>query len=562
MRSIRNASRLFVAGMLALLITPLAACATIPDTGPVRAGLPNLELSERSVLYNPNPPQPGASPEDIVRGFISAASSSSDDYAVAREFLTQAYAQQWDPWLGVLVDDGTQLPEVSDDGVAVLSLRVAASVDSRGTLSAVSTDSTVNVQFELVEVGGQWRIASAPAGIILDRSTFAAVWTSRQIYFLSGDGRLVSETRWFLNRPTLSTQIIRELLEGPSESMATATRTAFPPGTVLSAGSVPVTDGTAVIDLSPELFNADDHSMQQLKEQIAASLYQVPDVQRFTISVHGTVIDQGSVEPVSESPSGEQQNTAVVEAGQFGVLLGGQLQPIEGLSEEISQLKPRALAVSADRSAAAVLHSGGASWVGDGAVIDLDPRQSLLVPSVDPLGYVWLFDPASPTRITAQRPGETPVELAMPWNEGKQAVAVRVSMGGNRIAVLTEDLGQSVVAVAGIARDGQGEPQLIGETASTVLRTTGAPVDLDWIGDTRVAVLSEGGLLGNVRRVTIGGPGQFPLDSGTVSGGVTLSGGSRSALLRVLDDQHRLFAPDRNSWQLQDSDIELLAKMG
>ncbi|MFC7766173.1 GerMN domain-containing protein [Leucobacter soli] len=107
------------------------------------------------------------------------------------------------------------------------------------------------MRFEFTQVGGEWRISSAPNGVILDRISFSAVWTNRQLYFLTPDNRLVAETRWFLNRATLSTQIISGLLDGPNEADAQALRTGFPSGTTLASDSVPVNGGIARIEFSP-----------------------------------------------------------------------------------------------------------------------------------------------------------------------------------------------------------------------------------------------------------------------------------------------------------------------
>ena len=54
----------------------LAACDAVPDSGPVREGLPNLEQAERGVFINPQGPTEGADPESIIRGFVRAASSN------------------------------------------------------------------------------------------------------------------------------------------------------------------------------------------------------------------------------------------------------------------------------------------------------------------------------------------------------------------------------------------------------------------------------------------------------------------------------------------------------
>ena len=157
----------------------------MPDSGPVREGLESLDQGERGVLFNPSGPIPGADQETIVRGFVRAASSSEGDYEIARQFLAPTYADQWDPWSGVIVDEGAPQFQSPKEGVAVLSLRVVATVDGAGSMTPAEPGSHDDVQFEFAEVGGEWRIVSAPNGIILDRNTFMAVWAARTVYLLS-----------------------------------------------------------------------------------------------------------------------------------------------------------------------------------------------------------------------------------------------------------------------------------------------------------------------------------------------------------------------------------------
>lgn len=563
-RGRRRPARSILALAVAMFATlALAACDAVPDSGPVREGLESLDQSERGVLFNPSGPIPGADQEAIVRGFVRAASSSEGDYEIARQFLAPTYADQWDPWSGVIVEEGAQQFQSLREGVAVLSLRVVATVDAAGSMTPAEPGSHDDVQFELAEIEGQWRIISAPNGIILDRNTFTAVWTSRPLYLLSADRRLVPDTRWFLNRPTMGTEIVRELIAGPSASMAGALHTAFPEGTVLMSGSVPIVDGTALLDLSPELFDADEVTMDLLKSQVAASLRTVPDVSRFQLAVHGTAVDGGPVAASEDIAANSIQNATVMKDGVFGVVSGGEVKQIAGLGQRVAELGPVAAVMAPDRSAAAVLHAGGVSWVGANETIGIDGRRDLLTPSLDVLGYVWTYSPSAPGEISATMPGGQVAQLVAPWLEGHRAVAVRVSMGGNRVAALVVRGGVSEVVVAGIIRDEDGAPVGLTETAPVQLWDSGAPIDLDWIGDTRFAVLTETGLLGGAGKVTISDVGgMLPVESGVVAGASLISGGGSRALMRVLDDQNRMFAPQGAGWQQQLTDVELLAKVG
>lgn len=541
----------------------LVACDAVPDSGPVREGLTSLAQLERGSFINPQGPTAGADQESIVRGFVRAATSHLNDYEIAREFLAPTYAEQWDPNSGALVYEGAQQYESPEEGIAVLSLKALANVDAIGSMLPADPGEQVDARFELTKVGGEWRISSAPNGIIIDRSTFLALWEPRDLYFLSPDQRLVSELRWVISRSAL-VPIVRGLIGGPSEGMIGAISTAFPEGTSLTGSSIPVVDGAAVIDMSSELFDVDEATISSIKRQLGASLQGLAGVTRFQISVHGSVIGGGELSISEELSVGDVQKTVVLKDGDFGVASGNTLKPLAGLSERVAGLSPLAATVSPDLSAVAVLHSGGISWVTKDQSIAIDNRRDLLSPSVDQLGYVWAYTPANPEEIWVTKPGVEASKLPLPWLDDYSVRAVRVSLGGNRLAVLVAVDGGSEVIGVGVVRDESGAP--VGFTAVPTVQhhDQGAPVDLDWIGDNRFALLSETGLLGGSAKVTIVAiSGRFPVEYGAVSGGASISGGGSSrALLRVLDDQHRLFRPQGTGWQQLMAGVDLLAKIG
>ncbi len=83
--------------MLALLLAVLAGCARIPTAGPVGKSSEGSAGNLSAPVFLPAAPQPGASPETIIDYFYRAGSGYEDDYAVAREYLTQASSVAWKP---------------------------------------------------------------------------------------------------------------------------------------------------------------------------------------------------------------------------------------------------------------------------------------------------------------------------------------------------------------------------------------------------------------------------------------------------------------------------------
>ncbi|MBK0417701.1 GerMN domain-containing protein [Leucobacter sp. CSA1] len=553
----RRGSR--IAATSALAAALLTGCQAIPDSGPVEAGLSSLRQADQPVLFVPNGPREGDSQADIVRNFVRAGSSNTDDYAIAREFLTPDYAEQWDPFAGVLVDEGTRPYRTTEDDVGVLSLSATASVSAGGVLTPIAPGPTTEVRFELEQVDGEWRISSAPTGIILDRDTFSAVWSAHQLYFLGADDVLVPETRWFLNRSTKATRIVNELIEGPAPSMRESLRTAFPAGTHLVSPSVPISEGTARIDLSSEMLEAGDEEQEDLLRQLSASLQAVSNVSRYELLADGASVASEFVGRSDEAPRGaEASGTAVMRDGAFGLLASGDIEPVPGLSEKIAGANPSAVVLDRSLTGAAVRNGEGTYWVTETESVLVDGRSGQLDPTVDPFGYVWTSPVGGTAQMLATLPGSGAQAVATPWLAGRDTAAIRISPDGNRIAALVSEQDLSAVLVAGIVRDEQGAPVATEDEAVVQLWTTGEPIDFDWMDEQRFAVLTSAG---TGSRATIGGPGVFATEAGSVQGGAKISGDGNRSQLRVLSEDGTLFAPQGSGWQPQETGVDLLAKL-
>lgn len=552
-------------GVLLCLVfgTSLVACQNIPQSGPVHAGLQNLDQADAQVQFSVGRPVLGAAAEDIVRGFVAAAASSADDYAVARQFLSRGYADSWDPYFGVLVDEGTQEFREQDAGLGVLGVTAIAEVNAQGSYRPANPGAVTELRYELVNEDGEWRISSAPAGIVLDKNTFAAAWTPQPIYFLSPDDRLISDTRWFLTRTAIGTQVVGELLAGPSVPMRGVLRTAFPEGTVLTAGSVPVVDGIARIEFSSELLNADAFTMELVKRQIGASFQAVPEVTSFELRVNGSIIETGSVIAADSTvPSSQNQYVAVLRGDVFGPAGGAVGAQLPEIGESIGALAPTAVSLAPNRRSAAVLHQERVSWVSPEGQVIIDERPEQLQPGIDRFEYIWTYSLSEPGLVVVTKPGVESFSLGLPGFDSVLPTAIRLSQGGMRIAVLVSDPtrpGHSRVLVAGVTRTQTGQPVGFAEQWATALWAEGEPVDLDWIDDQRFVALTDSGVSTSA---TQGVLGQFPIASGAVLSASSVSGGGSRSLLRILDDKGRLYAPQGSGWQRQQGDIDLVAKIG
>lgn len=381
----RNRSRL--AAVAALLALALAGCAGIPSSGGVHAGRgvenevsPEFDFLARS-------PQPGATQEEILLGFVEAAASPHDRYAVAKEYLTPEFSAEWDPDSSALIDSGT-LRSTQPQGADSIALTVSALADVSATGDFVQREepTTQVLGYEFSRVGEQWRISSAPQGILVDQPTFALVFGSYPLYFFDPTfSYLVPDLRWFPRRTSTPTVIVKALLSGPSDWLADAVQSAFPEGTALASDSVRIVARDAIVDLSPGVLQTEAVQLSRMRLQLRESLRNVSAISGVAITVDqieqqipevpGTVITDPHVDP----------RALILRDGQIGYLAttGDTITPLEQ-SAQITALNPTAVNLGVRQQSgdtAAVLSADGVHVARAGSDARLlDDRAGLIAP--------------------------------------------------------------------------------------------------------------------------------------------------------------------------------------
>lgn len=192
-------SRLLAAVTSLAVVLALAGCQGLPTSGPVNAGQPvGEEAGPPDFAYIPDPPPPGASPEQIVEGFIAAGSGPRDNWATARQYLAPEIRDVWQPTAAVLIDVGDRaLTSTTEDNVT-LTVTPEATVDETGSF-AIADGGAIPLGYRLAQrADGEWRITQAPDGVVLDRDRFEAVFRSYSImYFDPSWTYLVPDERWY-----------------------------------------------------------------------------------------------------------------------------------------------------------------------------------------------------------------------------------------------------------------------------------------------------------------------------------------------------------------------------
>jgi len=539
---------------LALLAS---GCTQIPSSGEVQAVDPQALVSDDDVDFLPPGPSTGASPSDILQGFVAAGAAAQNNYRVARSFLTEEFADQWNPNQSVLIRQGES--RIIDQGSAglVYEAQIIASVDDSGRYEAAASPTTQALEFRLEQRNGQWRIADAPDGIILTDTSFGEAFESYQLYYYSADYReLVPDLRWFASRGDVLTKVIRGLLDEPSYWLGGGvTASAFPPGTQLVLSPVPVVDGQAQVDVNEAVVDANATQRERMLLQLTTTLSQISGVSDAVITHNQTpvrIVTTGENQPVLTS--GRDPRSLVVRGLDFGYLQAGRIDSIEGLERAILSLRPEKVFFNQSLQQAAVLGELGVWRVTESGASEepWDVREELVRPLIDSCGFTWSMTKApgedalrvfprvvvDPETNVTVLPVDLPVESSV--------VTMEIARDNTRLLLLVQTDQGVRVLLAGIVRGPDCEPLGLGEFVELSPLANEA-VDAAFVDDTQVAIVTRDDQAGEVviqdvnGRVTSAGRPGAPQTLVAGVGGV--SG------LRLLTDQGTILQPRGNGWQ-------------
>lgn len=542
-----------LAVLLAGLALALTACAGLPTSGVVNPGLSPVDAnSDPEIRFVPNGPQDGASPEDIVNGFIRAGSGPQGEWAIARQFLTPDLKARWNPRASVTIDrlSDRTAPTAPVDGVSTMQVVPTGFVDATGVYQP-QDGSPVTLDFTLQQVDGEWRISDAPDGVVLFEEEFRSVYRPVALQFFDRSWRyLVPDDRWFPST-SIATAVATALVDGgPSPSLTGAVRSAFPDD-VSVVGAVPAVDNTATVELSSAALPLGQTVLDRMLTQLRESLRSA-DVTSVSMTVGGATLDASPVGV--QSTLVDQRSLVQRQDGTFGFVDGQGVEAI-AVSEAIERAGANAVDVAESLDVAAVRTTAGAVLRAgpEGQLAALDDRAGLVEPSIDPGGAVWTVPAGAPAAVQVFPADGAPIAVGGAWPGATTISAMRVSRDGTRVAAAVGVRGQTQLWVSSIRRDDDGVTITLG--APLVLATLdGDAAGLAWLDDATLGALVSANGEMSLREQPVGGPGT---DLTVPDGTVALVGGNSSPRLRTADGG--LYVRQGPSWAQVSNGISLLA---
>ena len=538
--------RSLTAALAAALVAVLAGCVGVPTSGGVVPGGPLEDSGVEEFFLLPSDPVPGADQEQILVDFVRAANSSQGNYAIAKKFLTADFEQEWRPGLGVSIRSGATTVERIGETSLRYTITVEAEVDAGGRYRDVPPASQSG-EYTFEQVDGEWRISSAPDGIILSPGNFLSAFDVHPLYFFDPTYQyLVPDVRWFAKRAAVSSTIVDQLLAGPSPWLQRVVVSAFPPSTERGAEPVTIDSGVATVDLSDEAGGTNGTERSRMKQQLDATLASLAPTSMITVGgLPLTVPDIG--DQATQNPTVESEPLIGTE-GDFGFAGGEGVSGLPELGPAITALGPLAVTLSGDQSLAAVLAGDGSVYAvrENAEPLAVDNRAGLVAPSIDPHGFIWSASAAGSAALTVfdAEGGAHDLDTSL-LPAGSRIVAFDVSRDGSRVVIYLERESGPLLLVAGIVRDQENAPVSLGAEPFEFPLAEGTPVDTAWVDNRHVVTISAAGGEQVVTEFEIGGP-HNPL--GTLPGATVITGlnGGTSGI-RVLAEGH-IWRRGSSSW--------------
>ncbi|MVO84859.1 hypothetical protein GPA10_08770 [Streptomyces sp. p1417] len=498
--------------------------------------------SQSQVRVYAMPPPEDAGAVDIVQGFLEALTSDDPDFAIARKYLTKKASRNWHP---------ERSTTVLADGPNTVADNVANSNEGERTYSLTGRRlATVNEQrayrpdsgnfkqaIHLKQLNGSngpvWRIDSPPAGVVLGESDFERNYQAVNKYYFASPPKGLSGARQVGTQPGLVadpiyvrqridplTETVKALLEGPSNRLDPAVRTAVPMGAGLASGTKSLTPDDKNKLVVPLNARGDSLVHEQCKQVAAQLLHTLQDLP-------SSGVEQVELQQKDGSPLcvlGKDRAETVVPHGadlpayQYFVDDKRRLVRMPGNAGSDAGPEPvtgpfgdgeqplRSAAVSRDEERAAGVSLDGrrlftASVVSKGSLDGPELRSraksekdGFSTPSWDGRGDLWVADrdPQRPRLLWLAAGTGEPVQVRVPDLDGR-IEAVRVAADGVRVALLVRKDGKTSLRIGLIewAEGKGGQPDI-----SVVELLEAAPqmeevTAMSWAGLSRLVVVGR-----------------------------------------------------------------------
>lgn len=491
----------------------LAGCAQIPTSGPVVQG-PSPDAGNGPVSIDAQRPKPGASPQDIVQGFLDAMSSYQFGFPIARTYL--APGVDWAPTTTIVYGAGENLTVQGDGSSVVFDAPKIATIEDTGRYTAAAPSEEITVPLRLEKSEGEWRVAAPPTWLLISTLERDANYGQFFNYYPSLDGDLlVPDPVWLpANGEEVPNLLAEQLVNGPSDALGDAVRNAFPAGTAVTG--VDIEAKNARVTLTDRALDASPADRTLMAAQLVYTLRQLVGTEVDTVSImiggeRLEIPDMPATIPVTAYPNLDP-------LARFAAPLGyavsgnrvvtvdpdtGDLHTVPGPAGDDAALAstcsatpcpPLSIAVSVDEKTIATVSSDGrivsTVALADGATPEaVWNGGNVAQPTWDRYGYLWFASHSEDTSgLWRVLPGSLPVKVDAPELERTTVLSTRIAPDGVRIAVVIQDAGAEARLLVGRIRQGK---ELAATDFVEIAPQVTSVLDVAWLGETDLEVIGN-----------------------------------------------------------------------
>ncbi|HET6937933.1 MAG TPA: LpqB family beta-propeller domain-containing protein [Nocardioides sp.] len=493
--------------VLAVACLVLTACGvSMPDSGPVHEmTTTGSNRDDQPARIDPPSPRKGASPEEIVAGFLDAMQETpAVTTSVARQFLTKEAADNWQPH-GMTIYGGVIGPRGNNK--VEVKLVDADRTDDRGAWLGPATAAESTLDFPMAFEDGEYRISQPPDNLLVPTEWFAARFRQVSLYFFDPTAKILIPEPVFVPRGLqFASALVNALLQGPS---IPSEQSFFPSG-LRSVVSVTVSKaGVAQVDLTSDTSNAAMPSAPQselLVSQLAWTLQQDPTIAKFGVTIDGRTLQLPGESEFSVDHGHQYAPYVAGSSTQLfglrdGLMVGGSPQNLATVTGPFGRRDYHLRTVSPDMRAdqvAAVNSRGSTLWLGSVKDDGKEPtrllrgQEDLLRPAWDFMGRVWEVDRRKTGAVVYYLHKDEMVPLDVPGISGQDVKHFLVSRDGTRlVAVVRQTAEDDAIVVSRILSTGDG--QVAAAQAVDDITDPGQPEspirDIAWRSPTSLAVL-------------------------------------------------------------------------
>jgi hypothetical protein len=513
------------AALLALLL--LSACGLPLPDGVQSAGEVRAEREEPPPFQViPPGPQPGATPEDIVRGFLDALCCPQGDHAVARQFL--APGTSWDSEQGAVIYKNRRFaPETDSDP---LTFAVRFETEARiSPAGAFALDPVPVIEdYQVAQLpDGEFRLTEVPEGLYVRRQDRDRSFTPHDVYYfarsIGGEptSRLVPERVFLPSTARLAPALVESLLARPAGPLQGAVQSTLP--FELEAVSVEVAEDVVVVDLPEQARQLGAAERQRLSAQFVWTLLRLPTFSGVRLLAGGEPFDVRGVGDVQTRDDWtEFDPSGLAPQAPLYYVRDRLVRSLEGDLPESEATLPQGLGVDEVAVSPATPALGLLTRSADGLdEVRTGPLQGpfgepvLAKPRLGSLSWgpgeqgLWVLE-SGPSPLIWLVPGPgTEVQRASPVLYEKPAkagplTALRVSRDGARVALIFGEGDAAELYVGTVEPAGEG---LRVSAVTPVAPSLGSVIDVSWQDGTTLMVLASSAVVDSILvwRVTVDG---------------------------------------------------------